>query len=106
MKFDSEIKMISFASFAGIVGYFGSAMVNDTILSVTTVFWILLGMGVAANNLIIQEKSATISSLAQQPANHKKEKQPVSNEKVAPIETANNVQQTKNNKTNKKKKKR
>lgn len=41
---------------AAIVGYLGAAFFNDSLVSVAPVFWILLGLGVAANRLTRAER--------------------------------------------------
>ncbi|NDL66226.1 O-antigen ligase family protein [Anaerotalea alkaliphila] len=45
------------ASLAGVVGYLTAGLFNDTNVSITPLFWVLLGMGFAANQLYRRESN-------------------------------------------------
>ncbi|MCD5415447.1 MAG: O-antigen ligase family protein [Clostridiales bacterium] len=47
--FDTYEKQIGVALFFGVLGYLISGLINDSVVSVAPVFWVLLGMGVAIN---------------------------------------------------------
>lgn len=53
--FESFYGKMGFASLAGVVGYLAASLFNDTNVNVTPVFWVLLGMGFAANRLYRKE---------------------------------------------------
>jgi len=42
--------------FVAVVGYLGAGMFNDSVVSVAPVFWILLGMGISINNILMPMK--------------------------------------------------
>ncbi|MBX4258423.1 O-antigen ligase family protein [Clostridium estertheticum] len=42
--------------FVAVVGYLGAALFNDSVVSVAPVFWILLGMGISINNILMPKK--------------------------------------------------
>lgn len=56
--YNNLISQVGIGVFVAIVGYFGAALFNDSLVSVAPVFWILLGLGVSINRLI-SEKLAT-----------------------------------------------
>ncbi|NLK63157.1 MAG: hypothetical protein GX287_06835 [Fusobacteria bacterium] len=49
---------VGLGSFVGITGYLIAGIFNDSIISVAPVFWIILGLGIAINN-IIKNKTAS-----------------------------------------------
>jgi len=48
--------------FVAIVGYLGAGIFNDSVVSVAPVFWILLGMGISINNILMPKKKTIKSS--------------------------------------------
>lgn len=54
----SQFDIMGSAIFLGIVGYLGAGLFNDSVVSVAPIFWILLGVGMAVNFLIQQERKA------------------------------------------------
>jgi len=48
--------------FVAVVGYLGASIFNDSVVSVAPVFWILLGMGISINNILMPKKKAKIST--------------------------------------------
>ena len=48
-----ESWFIGLGCFAGVVGYLGAGMFNDSVVSVAPLFWIMLGAGMRANQLAI-----------------------------------------------------
>ena len=46
-----EAWLIGLGCFAGIVGYLGAGIFNDSVVSVAPIFWVLLGAGMRANAL-------------------------------------------------------
>lgn len=51
---DSELKSISLAILAGVIGYLVAAIFNDSTVHVAPLFWVLLGTGFATNRLLIE----------------------------------------------------
>lgn len=58
VKTDSELKSISLAILAGVLGYLIAAIFNDSTVHVAPLFWVLLGTGFATNRLLIENKEA------------------------------------------------
>ncbi|MBW9157014.1 O-antigen ligase family protein [Clostridium tagluense] len=48
--------------FVAVVGYLGAAIFNDSVVSVAPVFWILLGMGISINNILMPKKKTKVST--------------------------------------------
>ncbi|MDR3541803.1 MAG: O-antigen ligase family protein [Desulfosporosinus sp.] len=46
---------------AGVTGYLGAAFFNDSVISVAPVFWVMLGLGIAANRMVRKQRNATTS---------------------------------------------
>jgi O-antigen ligase len=57
--------IIGVATMLAIVGYLGSGVFNDSVVSVAPIFWILLGAGIAINYLVSKERRALESITAQ-----------------------------------------
>ncbi|WP_019851357.1 O-antigen ligase [Desulfitobacterium sp. PCE1] len=57
-SFDTSLAQVGVGVFAGIVGYLGAGVFNDSVVSVAPVFWCLLGLGVSINHMISREKKA------------------------------------------------
>ncbi|MCX7695401.1 MAG: O-antigen ligase family protein [Caloramator sp.] len=56
-NFYKEVEVYGFGIFLGIVGYLVAAFFNDSIVSVSPIFWVLLGVGFGLNKaIIIQNK--------------------------------------------------
>jgi O-antigen ligase len=49
IKFDYIYKYIGLACFMSVIGYLFSGMFNDHIVSVSPVFWCILGLGISMN---------------------------------------------------------
>ncbi|MFT5875201.1 MAG: O-antigen ligase [Clostridium sp.] len=47
--------------FVAVVGYLGAGLFNDSVVSVAPVFWILLGMGISINNVLMPKKKNKMS---------------------------------------------
>lgn len=56
VSIDSELKSISLAILAGVIGYLVAAIFVDSTVHVAPLFWVLLGTGFAANRLLIENK--------------------------------------------------
>lgn len=46
--------------FVAVIGYLGAATFNDSVVSVAPVFWVLLGLGIAINQMLMPEKVGTV----------------------------------------------
>ncbi len=57
-SFEDFLAQVGVGVFAGIVGYLGAGLFNDSVVSVAPVFWCLLGLGVSINHMISREKKA------------------------------------------------
>lgn len=58
-SYDDFLSIVGVSVFVAIVGYLGAAFFNDSIVSVAPVFWILLGLGVSINHMIVVRESNT-----------------------------------------------
>lgn len=54
--FDDFLSVVGLATLTAIFGYLGAGFFNDSVVSVAPVFWILFGMGVSVNFMIINNK--------------------------------------------------
>lgn len=55
-KFDNIYETVGLAIFISICGYMVTGLFNDSVLSVATVFWILLGTGISINMKLLEDK--------------------------------------------------
>lgn len=60
--FETYYAKIGMASFVAVVGYLVSGLFNDTNVNITPVFWVILGIGYAANIKYSNEKKKIINS--------------------------------------------
>ena len=61
-KFEDFYSIAGLGIFVAVAGYLGSAIFNDSVVSVAPVFWILLGMGISINNILAPKKKTKIST--------------------------------------------
>lgn len=54
--FDSYLSQIGIGVFVGTIGYMASGFVNDSTITVSPIFWVLMGTGLAINQLIKKQK--------------------------------------------------
>jgi hypothetical protein len=57
MIFDSLNKFMGAACLVGIIGYLSAGMFNDHVVSVSPLFWIILGIGISINYSLYKQKS-------------------------------------------------
>lgn len=55
-KFDNIYETVGLAIFISICGYMVTGLFNDSVVSVATVFWILLGTGISINMKLLENK--------------------------------------------------
>jgi len=55
-KINSFEKYLGISVFLSVIGYLGAALFNDNVISITPLFWIILGFGIAINNMIKIDK--------------------------------------------------
>lgn len=55
--FEDFFSIVGLAIFTAVFGYLGAGVFNDSVVSVAPVFWVLLGMGVTINNMILTDKN-------------------------------------------------
>ncbi|MGL4362365.1 MAG: O-antigen ligase family protein [Cellulosilyticaceae bacterium] len=48
----NEAQSVGTAFFVGVVGYLGSGLFNDSVVSVAPIFWVMLGMGMSINYMV------------------------------------------------------
>ena len=51
----TSIELIGVATLLGILGYIAAGVFNDSVVAITFIFWILLGIGIAVNYLVSQQ---------------------------------------------------
>ena len=60
-EFHSMAAKTGVGFWAGVTGYLGAAFFNDSVVSVAPVFWVMLGLGIAANRMVKTQRKATTS---------------------------------------------
>lgn len=55
--YEEFFSIVGLSVFIAVIGYLGAAFFNDSIVSVAPVFWILLGLGIAVNAVLKNDKA-------------------------------------------------
>ncbi len=59
-KLDSDLKITGFACMLSVIGFLGCGIANDSLISVTPLFWVALGMGMVINRWLMEEKKKNV----------------------------------------------
>lgn len=59
----SPVARIGFGIFVGTIGYMASGVANDANVTTAPVFWVMIGLGMATNRMIVELKSQTGNSM-------------------------------------------
>lgn len=63
IDFSNQLQVYGVSIFCAIVTYLVNSMFNDSIVGIAQIFWALLGMGFAANRMVIAERAEKKSQL-------------------------------------------
>jgi O-antigen ligase len=59
-EINTFIEYVGVGAFTGVMGYLAAGMFNDQIISVAPLFYVMLGLGLAVNRMVIRNSRETV----------------------------------------------